>query len=272
METFHLHLVSDATGETVGNLARACIVQFSDIHPQEHSWNLVRTKRELDKVIRGVKKNPGMVLYTLVNRKFQNHLEKTCKDLDIPCVSALDPIITSMSGFFGLKSQEKPGHQHVMDAEYFHRLEAMNYVLTHDDGQSVADLDKADVILVGVSRTSKTPTCLYLANRGISAANIPLVPGYPLPPELFEVEKPLIIGMTKNPKHLTQVRKNRLDVLNQDHETDYADPEAVQEEIRNARQVFTRHKWPVIDGTRKSIEEIAAVVLQNYVRHRENTP
>lgn len=158
-----------------------------------------------------------------------------------------------------------------MDAEYFHRLEAMNYVLTHDDGQSVADLDKADVILVGVSRTSKTPTCLYLANRGVSAANIPLVPGYPLPPELFEVKKPLIIGLTKNPKHLTQVRKNRLNVLNQDQETDYADPETVQEEIRNARRIFTRHKWPVIDGTRKSIEEIAAVVLQNYARHRDNS-
>tara|TARA_Y100000294_G_C8249590_1_gene214247 strand:- start:65 stop:511 length:447 start_codon:yes stop_codon:yes gene_type:complete len=145
----------------------------------------------------------------------------------------------------------------------------MNYVLTHDDGQSVADLDKADVILVGVSRTSKTPTCLYLANRGISAANIPLVPGYPLPPELLKAKKPLIIGLTKNPKNLVQVRKNRLNVLNQDHETDYADIETVQEEVRDARRIFTRNHWPVIDGTRKSIEEIAAIVLQLYARHKE---
>ncbi len=271
MEPFHLHLVSDATGETVGNLARACIVQFPDIHPEEHAWNLVRTKKELDKVIRGVRKNPGMVLYTLVNQNLQDHLEKTCADLNVPCVSALDPTITSMNRFFGVKSQGKPGHQHVMDAEYFHRLEAINYVLTHDDGQSVADLDKADVILVGVSRTSKTPTCLYLANRGISAANIPLVPGSPLPPELFEVKKPLIIGLTKNPKYLAQVRKNRLDVLNQDQETDYADPDTVEEEVLNAQRIFTRHKWPVIDGTRKSVEEIAAIVIQNYARHRESS-
>jgi len=272
METFHLHLISDATGETVGNLTRACIVQFPDAHPEEHVWNLVRTKKELDKIIKGIKKNPGLVLYTLVNRKLQDHLEKTCIDLDIPCVSALDPIINSMSKFFGLKSRGKPGYQHVLDAEYFHRLEAINYVFTHDDGQSVADLDKADVILVGVSRTSKTPTCLYLANKGINAANLPLMSGYPLPPELFKVKKPLIIGLTKNPEYLVQLRRNRLDVLNQDQETDYADIETVKEEMLNARQVFTRNHWPVIDGTGKSIEEIAALILQHYARHREGTP
>jgi regulator of PEP synthase PpsR (kinase-PPPase family) len=269
METLHLHLISDATGETIGNLTRACLAQFPDVDPNEHPWNLVRTEKDINKVIKGIEKNPGMVLYTLVNRKFQNRLEKSCLSLGVPCVSALDPIFAAMSKFFGLKSQEKPGHQHVMDAEYFHRLEAMNYVLTHDDGQSVADLDKADVILVGVSRTSKTPTCLYLANRGISAANIPLVPDYPLPPELLKVKKPLIIGLTKNPKNLVQVRKNRLNVLNQDHETDYADIETVQEEVRDARRIFTRNHWPVIDGTRKSIEEIAAIVLQFYARHKE---
>jgi hypothetical protein len=272
METLHLHLISDATGETVGKLARACIVQFPSVEPKEHVWNLVRTKSELSKVIKEVKKKPGLVLYTVVNRQLQQHLEKTCIDLDIPCLSALDPIITAMSKFFGLKSQRKPGHQHILDAQYFHRIEAMNYVLAHDDGQSVADLDKADVILVGVSRTSKTPTCLYLANRGISAANIPLVPGYPLPPELFKVKTPLIIGMTKNPKHLALVRKNRLDVLNQDQETDYADIETVHKEIVNAQKIFTRYRWPVIDGTRKSIEEIATIVLQHHTQRREGNP
>jgi regulator of PEP synthase PpsR (kinase-PPPase family) len=174
-----------------------------------------------------------------------------------------------MSKFLGLKSQGKPGHQHGMDAEYFHRHEAMNYVLTHDDGQSVADLERADVILVGVSRTSKTPTCLYLANRGISGASIPLVLGSPLPPELFRVGKPLIIGLTKNPKHLVQVRKNRLNILNQDHETDYADIETVREEVLSACRIFTENNWPIIDGTRKSIEEIAATVLQYHARYRE---
>jgi regulator of PEP synthase PpsR (kinase-PPPase family) len=270
MKTYHLHLVSDATGETVGNLARACIVQFPDVTPGEHAWNLVRTKKDMNKVIKGIEKNPGMVLYTLVNGKLQDHLEKTCADMDVLCVSVLDPIITAMSRLLGLKSQGKPGHQHGMDAEYFHRLEAMNYVLTHDDGQSVADLEKADVILVGVSRTSKTPTCLYLANRGISAANIPLVPGSPLPPELFGAGKPLTIGLTKNPKHLAQVRKNRLNVLNQDHETDYADIETVREEVLSACRIFTENGWPIIDGSRKSIEEIAAIVLQHHARHRED--
>lgn len=272
MKTYYLHLVSDATGETVGNLARACVVQFPNMVPREHAWNLVRTKKDLNRAIKGIEKNPGMVLYTLVSGKLQDHLEKKCVDMDVPCVSALDPIITAMSRFLGLKSQGKPGHQHGMDAEYFHRLEAMNYVMTHDDGQSAVDLGGADVILVGVSRTSKTPTCLYLANRGIRAANIPLVPGSPLPPELFEAGKPLIIGLTKNPKHLAQVRKNRLSVLNQDHETDYADIETVQEEVLNACRIFTENNWPTIDGTRKSIEEIAAIVLQHHARHRGDIP
>jgi regulator of PEP synthase PpsR (kinase-PPPase family) len=266
MKTFHLHLVSDATGETVSSVARACLVQFENVQPIQHLWWLVRTQGQVERVIAGIEANPGLVLFTIVDTGVRAVLEEACKHLHITCIPVLDPAMVALAGFLEEEVHATPGRQHVLDAEYFKRIDAMQYTLAHDDGQLVDDLDDADVILIGVSRTSKTPTCMYLANRGLKAANVPLVPGVALPPSVFTAKRPLIVGLTKDPKSLSDIRRNRLRFLNQE-ETDYADVDKVREEVNNARRLFARHGWPVIDVTRRSIEEASATILQLYARH-----
>ncbi len=259
---FHLHLVSDATGETLGNVARACLVQFEGVEGVEHLWPMVRTERQLEKGLSAIDAEPGMVLFTIVDDAMRAILQDRCRSLSIPCIPVLDPVIQALALHLGLESRGQPGRQHALDAEYFRRIEAMHFVLEHDDGQAVHDIDRADIILVGVSRTSKTPTCIYLANRGVKAANVPFVPGCPLPTELLEATSPLIVGLTNDPGRLVQVRKNRLRMLDHDSQTDYVDPESVRSEVEAARRLFASHEWPVIDVTRRSIEETAAAVMQ----------
>ena len=262
---YHLHLVSDATGETINSVARACLSQF-DVRPVEHFWNLVRTTRQLEMVLEGIQRTPGLVLYTLVDDGLRRRLQDACRELQVPLISVLDPVIGALGAFFGLESQSQPGRQHMLDAVYFGRIEAMDFVLGHDDGQSTRTLLEADVILVGVSRTSKTPTCIYLANRGIKAANVPLVPGVAPPAELEEVVRPLIVGLTKDPDQLVQVRRNRLKLLNQGEDTSYVDPETVRRELAEARRLYSRKGWPVIDVTRRAIEETAAEIMMMLAR------
>ncbi|MEL0020868.1 MAG: pyruvate, water dikinase regulatory protein [Rickettsiales bacterium] len=272
MKAFHLHLVSDATGETVHSVARACFVQFDGIEPTEHHWPLVRTKGQIDKILRKIEEHPGIVLFTIVKEDLRTALEIGCSRLHIPCISVLDPVIHALTAFLGLQSSGKSGRQHILDAEYFDRIDAMTYTLNHDDGQSTHDLADADVILVGVSRTSKTPTCIYLANRGLKAANVPVVPDIRLPPEfdtLTDGAGPLIVGLTTDPKRLVQVRRNRLRLLDHNADTDYVDPETVKDEVATARRLFSERDWPVIDVTRRSIEETAATILQILERQRD---
>jgi len=269
MKTFHIHLVSDSTGETVDHVSRASLVQFPDIEAVEHVWTLVRSTEQLEKVIRSIEENPGFVLYTFVNQQHSELLEEGCRRLQVPCVSVLDPIIAALGTYLNAKTLARPGGQHVMDAEYFSRIEAMQYALAHDDGQSTWDLEEADIILLGVSRTSKTPTSIYLANRGIKTANIPIVPGCPIPEELFNVSSPLVVGLTKDPKRLVEIRRQRLKLLDQDENTDYVDIEMVSKEISDARRLYAKHEWEVINVSRKSIEETAATVIQLYQEYRE---
>ena len=269
---FHLHLVSDATGETINSVARACVAQFDAVTPIEHFWNLVRTERQLDMVLDGVRDNPGLVMFTLVNEALRRRLQDTCRDLQVPCIPVLDPLINALAAYLGLESQSQPGRQHALDAEYFGRIDAMDFALGHDDGQMAHDLHESDVVLVGVSRTSKTPTCIYLANRGVKAANIPFVPGCPLPPELDELKRPLVVGLTKDPERLIQVRRNRLRLLNQGEETAYVDPEKVRAELTEARRFYSKRGWPVIDVTRRSIEETAAEIMMLLARRRPAPP
>jgi len=272
LKAFHLHLVSDATGETVHSVARACFVQFDGIEPTEHHWPLVRTKGQIDKILRKIEEHPGIVLFTIVKEDLRTALEIGCSRLHIPCISVLDPVIHALTAFLGLQSSGKSGRQHILDAEYFDRIDAMTYTLNHDDGQSTHDLADADVILVGVSRTSKTPTCIYLANRGLKAANVPVVPDIRLPPEfdtLTDGAGPLIVGLTTDPKRLVQVRRNRLRLLDHNADTDYVDPETVKDEVATARRLFSERDWPVIDVTRRSIEETAATILQVLERQRD---
>ncbi len=268
MTIHHLHLVSDATGETINSVARACLVQFEGIEPIEHVWSLIRTKGQMEKALAGITKDPGPVLFTLVNEALRDQLLEGCRDRDVPCVPVLDPVIHRLAACFGVEIAGQPGLQHALDAEYFGRMDAMNFALTHDDGQIPGEIDKADVILVGVSRTSKTPTCIYLANRGLKAANVPVVPNCPLPGGLLESKLALIVGLTKDPARLVQVRRNRLRMIAQGQDdTDYVDLESVREEVAFARKLCQKHDWPIIDVSRRSIEETAATIMNLYNRH-----
>jgi len=262
MKQFHLYLVSDATGESVQTIARACTVQFDDVKIVEHLWPMVRTPTALDIVIEELKAEPGLVFYTLLDADLTKALEDFCWKNQLTCISVLDPFIKVMAKHFGVESGRQPGRQHVLDAEYFERIEAINFVMAHDDGQTVRNLREADVILVGVSRTSKTPTSIYLANRGIKAANIPIVPGRPLPDDLFRKDGPLVVGLTEDPGRLVQLRRSRLRLEEGAPDTDYTDIDAVRREVADARRLFSRNGWPVIDVTRRSIEETAAAIIQ----------
>lgn len=268
MKQFHLHLVSDATGETINSVARACVIQFDQVRPVEHFWNLVRTDRQLDLVLEGIEAHPGLVMFTLVDEALRRRLQDFCREMQVPCIPVLDPLINALAAYLGLESQRQPGRQHALDAEYFGRMDAMEFALAHDDGQSSWNLHEADVILMGVSRTSKTPTCVYLANRGIKAANVPIVPGCPLPPELDKLTRPLIVGLTKDADRLIQIRRNRLKLLNQGEGSSYVDPEVVRNEVTEARRMFTRRGWPVIDVSRRSIEETAAEIMMLLARRQ----
>lgn len=269
MAVCHLHLVSDATGETVNSVARACAVQFEGIEPVEHTWMLIRTKGQIEKALKGIAAEPGPVLFTLVNRELRQTLIEGCRVLGVPCIAVLDPIMHALAAHLNLEIRGRPGLQHALDADYYQRIDAMNFALSSDDGQNSAHLNEADIVLLGVSRTSKTPTCIYLANRGIKAANVPVVPGVPLPPEVVAATRPLIVGLTKDPARLVQVRRNRLRMIAQgSDDTDYTDLDSVRQEVSFARKLFTKYGWLVIDVTRRSIEETAATILTHYARHK----
>lgn len=266
---FHLHLVSDATGETLMAVAKAALVQFADVDAIPHRWPMIRTKVTMVRAMAGIAAHPGLVMFTLVENDLRELLQEECRKLRIPCVPVLDTPIAALATFLGAKSRGEPGRQYLMDGEYFARIDAMHFSLSHDDGQSLHNLAEAEVVLVGVSRTSKTPTCMYLANRGVKAANVPMVPGVPVPAELNAVTDALVVGLVASPERLVQIRRNRLLSLKQEDETDYVDLDAVREEVTAARRLMTRNGWPVIDVTRRSIEETAAAILTMLAAKRE---
>jgi regulator of PEP synthase PpsR (kinase-PPPase family) len=258
---FHVHLVSDSTGETLNALSKAVCARFDGVIPIEHVYPLVRSPRQLERVLREIEDAPGVVIHTIVDRVLRSTLEDGCRSLGAPCIAALDPMIAALGRYLGASLSTRVGAQHALDNDYFNRIEALNYAIAHDDGQGGQDLTSADVVLVGVSRTSKTPTCIYLAHRGVRAANVPLVPGVQLPGQLFELGDTMIVGLLVSPDRLIQIRRNRLLSLNEVRESSYVDVEAVREEIVRARRLFERYGWPVIDVTRRSVEETAAAVI-----------
>lgn len=264
MTTLILHKISDSTGETLDVVARACLVQFPDVEVVEKRWTMVRTENQIDDILQEIQANPGFVIFTLVDDDLSEKISHGCKKLKMPCIDLLNPVLGQMANYLGVEREHRPGSQHVMDADYFSKIAALHFVLAHDDGQSMHDIEDADVILVGVSRTTKTPTCIYLANRGIKAANVPIVPGVPLPEEVLNAQKPLVVGISKDPRRLVQIRKQRLKMQGMTEETDYIDPDAVAEEIRQARKLYGDQNWPMIDVTRKSVEETAATILNLY--------
>ena len=258
---YHLHLVSDATGETLNTVAKAVAAQFEGLSPREHIYSLVRSERQLRRAVDHIAAEPGVVFFTLVNPGLRKMLEEECKNLRVPCVSILDRAVEVLGKYLGAKESHRPGGQHEMDSRYLERVEALNFAIHHDDGQNVQNLAQADVVLVGVSRSSKTPTCVYLAIRGVKAANVPVVPGVELPAQLFTLTKPLVVGLWLSPERLLQIRRNRLATMGETKGSDYTDEAAVRAEVATTRKLFEMQEWPSIDVTRRSIEETAAAIL-----------
>ena len=258
---FHLHLVSDSTGETLNAMARAVCARFDDVLPIEHIYALVRSQRQLDRALSDIESAPGLVIHTIVDAELRAALEDGCRRLEITCIAALDPLVSAVSRYLGLSTSTRVGAQHALDHDYFNRMDALNYAIGHDDGQGGQDLEQADVVLVGVSRTSKTPTCIYLAHRGVRAANVPLVPERPIPDKLLQLKNTLVVGLTISPDRLIQIRRNRLLSLKENRSSAYIDVDNVREEIVQARRLYERQGWPVIDVTRRSVEETAAAVM-----------
>jgi regulator of PEP synthase PpsR (kinase-PPPase family) len=260
---FHLHLVSDATGETLIMVARAAAAQYADVSAVEHLYPMVRSRRQLDLALSEITESPGVVLYTLLDDELIASLEAKCRELGVPCMSVLGPVLRLFQTYLGAETGHRAGAQHVLNAEYFQRIEALNYTMVHDDGQNVGGLNEADVVLVGVSRTSKTPTSIYLANRGVKTGNVPLVPGVTLAPEVEQLNRPLVVGLYASPERIVQIRENRLLGLKAHRMDDqYIDKDAVAEEIAYSRRLCAKHQWPSIDVTRRSIEETAAAVMK----------
>jgi hypothetical protein len=260
---FHLHLVSDATGETLIMVARAAAAQYVNVAPVEHLYPMVRSKRQLDLALNEISESPGVVLYTLLDDDLIATLETRCRELGLPCMSILGPVLLLFQSYLGTETGHRVGAQHVLNAEYFQRIDALNYTMVHDDGQHVEGLNDADVVLVGVSRTSKTPTSIYLANRGVKTGNVPLVPGVPLAPEVERLNGPLVVGLYASPERIVQIRENRLLGLKAHRDdSQYIDKTAVAEEVAYSRRLCAKHQWPSIDVTRRSIEETAAAVMK----------
>ncbi len=262
MALLHLHLLSDSTGETLEMIAKAALAQFDDPAVTRHFWPMVRSKQHLDRIMEEFKANPGLVLYTLANPETRARLEERCRTLGLPHVAALDMVMQALEERLGQEAHARTGARHVMDEAYFNRVDAIQFTIAHDDGIGWEAWEEADIVLAGVSRTSKTPTSIYLANRGFKVANIPLVVESPPPQSLFQLRHPLVVGLTTAPKRLIQIRRNRLLSLNEKAETSYVDEERVEKEVAFARRMFADNGWPAIDVTRRSIEETAAAVIK----------
>ena len=261
-ERVHLHLLSDSTGETLEMLAKAALAQFEDVDVVRHFWPMVRSSQHLERLLPELKANPGLVLFTLVNPETRRRLEAACSQLGLPAVPILDRITEALETALGQEAKGRPGQQHRMDKAYFDRVEAIQFTIAHDDGVNWENWEEADIVLAGVSRSSKTPTSIYLANRGFKVANIPLVVESPPPQKLFDLKNPLVVGLTTAPERLVQIRRNRLLTLNEQTQTAYVDNDKVKEELTFARRMFADNGWPVIDVTRRSIEETAAAVIR----------
>ena len=268
---FHLHLVSDATGETLSAIAKAVIVQYSKVRGIEHVHSLVRNKKQMERVFQVIEAEPGIVLYTIVNPDLARELDDFCRTLNVPCVPVMASIMQVFESYLGAPSTPTVGGQHVLDAEYFRRIDALNFTMAHDDGRLPDDLNDADIVIVGISRTSKTPTSIYLAQRGFKTTNVPLIPDLPLTPQLESASNVFVVGLIASADRISQVRRNRVMSLADRDLNEYVDRDVIEEEITYTRRLCSRNGWPVIDVTRRSVEETAAAILKHYQNRNENT-
>jgi regulator of PEP synthase PpsR (kinase-PPPase family) len=258
---FHLHLISDATGETLTTMAKAAAVQYSQVRPIEHVHPLVRTAKQLERVLGQVEANPGIVLYTVVKRELIDEIERRCRELKVPALHVLQPIMNIFESYLGAPQTPVVAGQHIVDADYFRRIDALNFTMAHDDGQLPQDLNTADIIILGISRTSKTPTSVYLAQRGYKTANLPLVPSIELPLALTEPHSAFVVGLVASPERIAEIRRNRVQLLGDRNLDEYTDRTQIANEIAYSRRLCAKYGWPVIDVTRKSVEETAATII-----------
>ena len=267
----HIYLISDSTGETVSIVARSVYARFENINFNESRWALIRSNKQIDNIIKIIEEKPGMILYTMINKKLEKYLQKKCMKININAHPILDSTIIALKEGFELKTKNEqiPGKQHSLSEDYFDRIEALQYAIANDDGQ-VMEQSKAEIILFGVSRTSKTPTSMYLAHRGYKVANYALVPKVPFPLHYLDGLNLLVVGLTNDPKRLSQIRHTRQIAMADKDNMTYADIDQITEEIRQARRLFSEQSWPVIDVTRRSIEETAAAVIQLYTNWQES--
>lgn len=268
-DEYHLHLVSDSTGETLEAIVSAALVQFEGVEVHKHYWPLVRSAMQMERLMDDIKEHPGLIMYTLVNPEIRDVLEQQCRAANLPVLPILDPVIKLLGSYLGLQATHKPGRQHILDADYFERIDALQFSMAHDDGQLVEDLPQADIVLIGVSRSSKTPTSIYLANKGYKTMNVPFVPHVPMPPLLDVLRDKFVIGLTTSPERLSQIRTNRLRSINEEEEGDYIDLQHIQDEIKQCRRYCTDRGWQTIDVTRRSIEETAAAILNRYYQWQD---
>ena len=260
--TLTLHLVSDSTGETLKAVSSAAAAQFSELEYQQKTYPMVRTVTQLERVFKNIKEEKGVVFCTLVEEEVREKLKQFCKKENILYLPVMENIVSVLEEYTGFEAINKPGGQHILNDDYFKRIEAINYTLEHDDGQGQLNLENADVIVVGVSRTSKTPTCIYLANQGIKAANYPLVPHVGISEELENVKNTQVVALITSAHTLVEIRRKRsieLGLNNTDN--DYIDIHKVEEEITTAKRIFANKGWPVIDITRRSVEETASAIM-----------
>jgi [pyruvate, water dikinase]-phosphate phosphotransferase / [pyruvate, water dikinase] kinase len=261
---FHLHLVSDSTGETLTTIAKAASVQYPQIRVIEHIYPLVRTQRQLDRVMQEVGSAPGIVLYTIVNTDLIQAIESKCRELKVPSLHVLTPIMKVFESYLGAPQTPVVAGQHTLDADYFRRIDALNFAMAHDDGQLPEDLNEADIIVMGISRTSKTPTSIYLAQRGFKTSNVPIVPSIPLPDALTQPHAAFVVCLVASPERIAEIRRNRVRLMADRNLDDYVDRGQIAQEVSHSRRLCAKHGWPVIDVTRRSVEETAATIIKLY--------
>ncbi len=262
--TYQIYLISDSTGETLDRIFLALKAQFKNIEYKVHSYSFTRTENQILKILENAKKDQhSVILYTIVDNNLAKYLANVSDEKKIPCFGVLGNLILNFSKILNQKASHEPSGQHALNEEYYERIEAIQFTMNHDDGNSTKDIDKSDIILVGVSRTSKTPTSIYLANRGFKTSNIPLINENSLPKKLKDNPKlTCVVGLSTEPERLVEVRKNRMNSLKETENKDYTNIENITKEIAEAKKTFQKYRWPVIDVTRKSVEEAAASIIK----------
>ena len=262
--TYQIYLISDSTGETLDRIFLALKAQFLNIEYNVHSYSFTRTQNQILKILEDAKKNENsIILYTIVDNNLAKYLSNVSQDRKIPCFGILGNLILNFSKILNQKATHEPSGQHILNEEYYDRIEAIQFTMNHDDGNLINEVDKSDIVLVGVSRTSKTPTSIYLANKGFKTSNIPLVNENSLPNALKQNPKmTCVVGLSTEPQRLADLRKNRMNSLKERENTKYTDLENIKKEVLNAKRTFQKYKWPLIDVTRKSVEETAASIIK----------